>query len=68
MWETAGSLHLPVAIHTSDPEAFFLPVDRFNERWEELNTHPDWSFYAKDGPTNGDLQEARRWGNAAAPA
>jgi predicted TIM-barrel fold metal-dependent hydrolase len=35
MWETAGALHLPVAIHTSDPEAFFLPVDRFNERWEE---------------------------------
>ena len=28
---------LPVAIHVSDPEAFFLPIDRFNERYEELH-------------------------------
>jgi predicted TIM-barrel fold metal-dependent hydrolase len=60
MWETAGSLNMPIAIHTSDPEAFFLPVDRFNERWEELHAHPDWSFYGKDFPSNRDLQEARR--------
>ena len=24
--------------------AFFRPVDRFNERFEELQRHPDWSF------------------------
>ena len=60
MWEAAGSLGMPVAIHSSDPEAFFLPVDRFNERWEELHAHPDWSFYGKDFPTNRELQEARR--------
>jgi predicted TIM-barrel fold metal-dependent hydrolase len=60
MWETAGALGMPVAIHASDPEAFFLPVDRFNERWEELHAHPDWSFYGKDFPANRELQEARR--------
>ncbi|MBV9037374.1 MAG: amidohydrolase family protein [Acidobacteriaceae bacterium] len=60
MWEAAGSLGMPVAIHTSDPEAFFLPIDRYNERWEELHRHPDWSFYGKDFPTNRELQEARR--------
>jgi predicted TIM-barrel fold metal-dependent hydrolase len=60
MWEAAGSLNMPVAIHSSDPEAFFLPVDRFNERWEELHAHPDWSFYGKDFPSNRELQEARR--------
>ncbi|HSU31140.1 MAG TPA: amidohydrolase family protein [Bryobacteraceae bacterium] len=60
MWEAAGSLDMPVAIHSSDPEAFFLPIDRFNERWEELHAHPDWSFYGKDFPTNRELQEARR--------
>ncbi len=59
MWETAGSLKMPVAIHTSDPEAFFLPIDRFNERFEELNAHPDWSFHGKDFPTDRELQEAR---------
>jgi predicted TIM-barrel fold metal-dependent hydrolase len=59
MWEAAGALQMPVAIHISDPEAFFLPTDRFNERYEELNAHPDWSFHGKDFPSNRDLQEAR---------
>jgi hypothetical protein len=57
MWETAGALNMPVAIHSSDPEAFFLPIDRFNERWEELHAHPDWSFYGRDFPSNLALQE-----------
>jgi len=59
MWDACGTLQLPVAIHTSDPEAFFLPVDRFNERYEELNAHPDWSFYGRDFPSNQELLEAR---------
>jgi predicted TIM-barrel fold metal-dependent hydrolase len=59
MWEAAGALKMPVAIHTSDPDAFFLPIDRFNERWEELHAHPDWSFHGKDFPSNMELQEAR---------
>ncbi|MCL4851352.1 MAG: amidohydrolase family protein [Bryobacteraceae bacterium] len=59
MWETAGRLRMPVLIHTSDPEAFFLPVDRFNERYEELSAHPDWSFYGRDYPNNKELHEAR---------
>jgi predicted TIM-barrel fold metal-dependent hydrolase len=59
MWETCGSLGIPVAIHVSDPEAFFLPIDRFNERFEELNNHPDWSFHGGDFPSNAELQEAR---------
>ncbi len=60
MWEAAGALQMPVAIHISDPEAFFLPIDRFNERWEELHAHPDWSFHGRDFPANRELQEARR--------
>jgi predicted TIM-barrel fold metal-dependent hydrolase len=59
MWEAAGAQRMPVAIHTSDPEAFFLPTDRFNERYEELSAHPDWSFHGKDFPNNKELQEAR---------
>jgi predicted TIM-barrel fold metal-dependent hydrolase len=59
MWEACGSLGMPVAIHISDPEAFFLPTDRFNERFEELNNHPDWSFHGKDFPANAELLEAR---------
>lgn len=60
MWEAAGALNMPVVIHVSDPRAFFLPIDRFNERWEELHAHPDWSFYGGDFPGNLRLQEARR--------
>jgi predicted TIM-barrel fold metal-dependent hydrolase len=59
MWETCGSLGIPVAIHVSDPEAFFLPIDRFNERYEELHNHPDWSFHGKDFPTNEAILQAR---------
>ncbi len=59
MWEAAGGLKMPVAIHTSDPEAFFLPIDRFNERYEELHAHPDWSFHGKDFPSSRELHEAR---------
>ena len=59
MWEACGGLKMPVAIHTSDPEAFFHPIDRFNERFEELNAHPDWSFHGKDYPSDRELQEAR---------
>ncbi len=60
MWESAGACKMPVAIHTSDMEAFFLPVDRLNERYEQLTKHPDWSFYGWDFPSNMELQEARR--------
>ena len=59
MWESCGAFGMPVAIHVSDPEAFFLPIDRFNERFEELNNHPDWSFHGKDFPSNIELLEAR---------
>lgn len=44
LWATAGELDLPVLIHVADPVAFFEPLDRANERWEELHAHPDWQF------------------------
>ncbi len=59
MWEACGALGLPVAIHIADPEAFFLPVDRYNERYEELNAHPDWSFHGRDYPSFASLIAAR---------
>jgi predicted TIM-barrel fold metal-dependent hydrolase len=59
MWDACAQLNIPVAIHVSDPVAFFLPTDRFNERYEELNNHPDWSFYDHDFPSNAELLEAR---------
>ena len=45
IFEKAGELGIPVMVHIGDPEAFFLPIDAHNERYEELAAHPDWSFY-----------------------
>jgi len=44
LWAKAGELGVPVLIHTADPVAFFRPLDENNERWEELQEHPDWHF------------------------
>ena len=59
MWDACGQLNMPVAIHVSDPVAFFTPTDRFNERYEELSNHPDWSFHGRDFPSNAELIDAR---------
>ena len=59
MWEACAALNLPVGIHIADPVAFFRPTDRFNERYEELHHHPDWSFHGRDFPSFDELIEAR---------
>ena len=45
LYDKARELDIPVMFHTADPAAFFEPLDCFNERYEELAAHPDWSFY-----------------------
>jgi predicted TIM-barrel fold metal-dependent hydrolase len=45
LYDKARELEIPVMFHTADPAAFFEPLERFNERYEELAAHPDWSFY-----------------------
>ena len=59
MWEACAALNMPVFIHVADPEAFFLPIDATNERYDELGFHPDWSFYGRDFPSFKELMEAR---------
>jgi predicted TIM-barrel fold metal-dependent hydrolase len=59
MWDACGQVGIPVSIHVSDPEAFFTPIDRFNERYDELGHHPDWSFYDHDFPSNAEILAAR---------
>jgi predicted TIM-barrel fold metal-dependent hydrolase len=41
LWEACGRLHVPVLIHTGEPAPFFDPVDAHNERWLELQVHPE---------------------------
>ncbi|HEY8550512.1 MAG TPA: amidohydrolase family protein [Vicinamibacterales bacterium] len=40
IWAACARLGIPVLIHTGEPLAFFEPVDRFNERWRELQLRP----------------------------
>lgn len=59
MWDACGQLNIPVVMHISDPAAFFTPINRFNERYEELHDHPNWSFYGHGFPGKMELIEAR---------
>jgi predicted TIM-barrel fold metal-dependent hydrolase len=44
LFDAMARLHLPLAIHTGDPKAFFDPPTPDNERIDELASHPMWSF------------------------
>ncbi|HEY6547398.1 MAG TPA: amidohydrolase family protein, partial [Vicinamibacteria bacterium] len=59
MWEACAAHGMPVFIHVADPEAFFLPIDATNERYDELGNHPDWSFHGRDFPSFREILEAR---------
>jgi len=58
IFEKIEALGLPVMFHTADPDAFFLPIDRHNERYEELAAHPDWGFQSA-GVSKRSLLEQR---------
>ncbi|MFN2138574.1 MAG: amidohydrolase family protein [Candidatus Promineifilaceae bacterium] len=57
IWQTAAELDIPVLIHVADPVAFFLPLDANNERWEELQAHPDWQFPSPPFPSFQTIME-----------
>ena len=56
--QAAGRAGIPVLVHCADPKAFFEPLDRTNERIEELAAHPDWWFGADGLPTFDELLAA----------
>lgn len=58
IYQMCAKYHRPIMIHTGDPVAFFTPLDKNNERWHELNQHPDWLWYGQDFPKLDDLLKA----------
>ena len=58
MFERAGELGMPVAIHCGDPKAFWKPATPDNERWDELQAHPEWSFAGSGVPSWQELYDA----------
>jgi len=59
IWETCAEHRRPVMIHVADPAAFFTPLDRFNERWHELNAHPNWLFHGDRFPSRDEILAQR---------
>jgi predicted TIM-barrel fold metal-dependent hydrolase len=59
IWQMCAKYNRPVVIHVADPAAFFTPLDRFNERWHELNEHPDWLFYGDKFPSRDEILAQR---------
>ncbi len=57
IFEVAASLKIPVYMHISDPVAFFDQPDRFNERIEELEEHPEWSYFGSQFPSFLEVME-----------
>ena len=57
LWHRAGELHVPVLIHTGEPSPFWLPWDKFNERWLELAEFPD---RRRDDPRFASFEETMR--------
>jgi len=51
IFDRAGEMGMPVLVHSGDPKAFFQPITPENERYEELEEHPGWSFYGEGFPT-----------------
>jgi predicted TIM-barrel fold metal-dependent hydrolase len=58
VWAMCAKHKKPVVIHVSDPAAFFTPLDRFNERWHELNANPGWLFFGPQFPKRQEILDA----------
>lgn len=59
IWAKCAELGIPVIIHVSDPKAFHTPIDKFNERYDELAERPEWGFSDPKYPSKEEILEAR---------
>ncbi|MDA7694677.1 amidohydrolase [Flavobacteriaceae bacterium] len=54
IWKACGDNHIPVLIHSGEPESFWNTKDRYNERWLELRQKPN---RYRDPKTNPSFEE-----------
>jgi predicted TIM-barrel fold metal-dependent hydrolase len=59
LWDMAGTLKIPVIIHTAEPPEFFQPLDLHNERWLELALFADRRNYNPGQVTFEQLMKER---------
>ncbi len=53
VWAVGARTGAVIIVHVADPIAFFDRLDEHNERWEELQAHPDWHFWPPRAATGG---------------
>jgi predicted TIM-barrel fold metal-dependent hydrolase len=58
IWDRCAKLDVPVAIHVTDPLAFHKPLVLDNERFVELQVHPDWYFLKPGLPSKMEVLDA----------
>jgi predicted TIM-barrel fold metal-dependent hydrolase len=59
VWEACARLHIPVFIHTADPQEFFREIDNTNERWLELALFPNRRYPREQFPSFEQLATER---------
>jgi predicted TIM-barrel fold metal-dependent hydrolase len=59
IWDECARLHVPVFIHTADPQEFFEPIDYKNERWLELALFPERRYPSDRFPSFEELMAGR---------
>ena len=68
VFDKCAELGVPCLFHVADPRVFFRPLDRFNERYEELVANPDWHFHGPEFPPYEALMESQERLVEAPPA
>ncbi|QMU30833.1 amidohydrolase family protein [Adhaeribacter radiodurans] len=51
IWQKCAELKIPVLIHTGEPQSFFDPIDKNNERWLELKQFPNRARPSSEYPS-----------------
>jgi predicted TIM-barrel fold metal-dependent hydrolase len=59
VWQVCARHGVPVLIHTAEPAPFFEPVTESNERWLELQVHPERRRPAGEFPSFEALMSER---------
>jgi uncharacterized protein len=59
LWAKGTELNVPFIWHLGDPAAFYHPVNKHNERYEELGKNPAWSVYGERFPKREEVLKQR---------
>lgn len=59
LWEKVGEFGLPVVIHVGDPPSFWDPLDKHNERYQELAASAEYTITGDDLPPLEQLFKER---------